>query len=66
VPPPTPVTTPVSEPTEATHDGLLLHVPPADVQDNDVVVPTQIGPRLPVMAVGEGFTVTVSVDTVEP
>jgi hypothetical protein len=56
----------VSALTEATQDGLLLHVPPAVAQERDVVLPTQMGPRLPVMADGEVLTVTVSVDTVAP
>mgnify|MGYP006872460569 CR=1 FL=1 len=66
MPPATPVTVPVREPTDATHVGLLLQVPPTDVHERDVVVPAQMGPRLPVMAAGEALTVTVSVETVVP
>jgi len=60
------VTTPLSEPTEATQEGLLLHVPPTVAHDRGVVVPAQIGPKLPLIAVGDALTVTVSVETVDP
>lgn len=55
-----PVVTPVAIFIEAT-DGLLLsHPPPGDVLENVVALPRQML-RLPVMAVGIGFTVIVSV-----
>jgi hypothetical protein len=43
----------------------LLQVPPGVAQDKDVVAPGQIGPPLPVIAAGAGFTVTVIVESTE-
>jgi hypothetical protein len=45
-------------PADATVVLLLVHVPPEGVADKVVVVPTQIWPELPVIAVGAGLTVT--------
>ena len=59
VPAVTPVTIPVDDPTVAL-PLLLLHVPPAGVEFNVVVRPTQTF-NVPVIAVGFGFTVTTAV-----
>ena len=59
VPAVTPVTIPVDDPTVAL-PLLLLHVPPAGVEFNVVVKPTQTL-KTPVIAVGFGFTVTMAV-----
>jgi hypothetical protein len=59
VPTPMPVTTPdvLMVPTARL---LLLHVPPPVAFASEVVEPTQIV-RLPVIAVGDGLTVTTAV-----
>jgi hypothetical protein len=58
VPPETPVTTPVPEPTVATAVAKVLHVPPVVVVLNEVVAPTHTT-VVPVMDAGNAFTVTV-------
>ncbi len=59
VPTPVPVTTPVLL-MKATEDGAQLHVPPATVLLNVIVLPTQTG-VLPEMAPGNAITVTIAV-----
>jgi len=55
-----PVTIPVADPTVALDMSLLVHAPPAGVEFNVVVAPAQtVG--LPLIGVGEAFTVTVAV-----
>ena len=54
-----PVTTPAPL-IEAVPGALLLHVPPAVASVNAVVRPEHTA-RVPVMAVGKAFTVTVVV-----
>ena len=56
----TPVTTPDEEPTVACAVLLLLHVPVAGVEFSVVVVVGQTLP-MPVIVVGNGFMVTVTV-----
>ena len=65
VPATPPVTIPVEEPTVATVVTLLDHVPPPGVELNVVVVPGQIL-LFPVIAVGIGLTVNVTVDITLP
>ena len=60
VPDDTPVTTPVAGSTVATAGVALLHVPPAVASPNVVVDPTHTE-RVPVIAAGNGLTVTVAV-----
>ena len=55
-----PNTIPLADPTPATPGLPLLHVPPAGVTVNGVVIPTQI-PVLPVIADGNEKTVTARV-----
>ena len=57
---PTPLTTPVSEPTETTVTALELHVPPGTLFESVVAVLAQMV-VVPVMVGGSGFTVTTSV-----
>jgi hypothetical protein len=52
----TPVTIPEADPIVATASGLMLHVPPAGVDDKVVEEPAQIV-VIPVMALAPGFTV---------
>ncbi len=61
---PTPLTTPVSEPTETTVTALELHVPPGVVLER-VVDEFAQNVVVPVIAGGNGFTVTTS-DTEHP
>jgi len=55
-----PVTSPELEPIEATAITLLLQVPPIVASLKTVVVPAHMV-VFPVMAAGNGFTVTVTV-----
>ena len=55
-----PVTTPVDSPTVAIPVALLLHVPPP-VPSVSVVVNPEHTVRVPLIAVGNGFTVTMAV-----
>ena len=57
----TPVTMPVVTPTPAIPAALVNQKPPVGVLANAVVDPTHT-PSAPVMVVGYGFTVTVSVE----
>ena len=67
-PPPTPVTTPVVEPTVASAGLPLLQVPPPVASLKVVVVgiepPQTI--KVPVIAAGLGFTVAIIVETAQP
>ncbi len=56
VPPVTPVTTPVPEPTVATAVPKVLQVPPVVVVVNEVVAPTHTT-VVPVIDTGNGLTV---------
>jgi len=60
VPPDTPVTIPLDEPTVAFAPWLLNQVPPASVLDSVVVAPWHTV-SVPVIAAGNGFTVTIAV-----
>jgi hypothetical protein len=60
VPAVTPVTTPVVEPTVATPSEVLLHVPPGEASLRVMLKATQTEEG-PVMATGEGVTVTIFV-----
>ena len=60
VPTLTPVTTPDPDPTVAIPVLPLVHVPPAGVEFNVVVVPEQTV-AVPVIAVGAVLTVTVCI-----
>ena len=53
-----PVTTPVREPTDACKGLVLLHMPPGVVELSATDEPTHTEPG-PVIAAGNGFTVTV-------
>ncbi len=53
----TPVTIPLDDPTVAIEGLLLLQVPPGVTSAKVVVEPTQIV-SVPVMALGDGVTVT--------
>jgi hypothetical protein len=61
VPVATDVTRPVDEPIVAMEVLLLLHVPPPTPLLSSDVAPRQM-PRVPVIAVGAVFTVTVIVE----
>ena len=65
VPPDTPVTRPVVEPTVATVVRLLLQVPPPGPY-NAVTDPVHIVPVPPAIAPGRGFTVTTAEEEHEP
>jgi hypothetical protein len=60
IPPETPETEPVDEPTEATEGAALVQVPPETELTSRNELPTQTG-VLPVIAAGTGFTVTIVV-----
>jgi hypothetical protein len=60
VPYETPITIPVEVPIVATPVALLLHVPPDEVLESVTEEPIQTG-IIPVIAAGNGFTVTVVV-----
>jgi hypothetical protein len=64
VPPPAPVTRPVAEPMVATAVLLLIHSPLPVALVSVVVVASQIA-KVPAIATGVGFTVTV-VDLIQP
>jgi len=63
----TPVTIPVDEPTVALVTALLVHVPPASALESVVVPPTHTE-AVPVIAAGNGNTVTcvVAIQLPEP
>jgi hypothetical protein len=54
-----PVTRPVDEPTVAIPGALLVHTPPAGVDESVTVLPVQML-VLPAIGVGVGFTVTLN------
>ena len=60
VPADTPVTRPLDAPARATPVALLLHVPGALASESCVVNPAHTS-RVPIMADGNGFTVTTTV-----
>ena len=64
VPETTPVAMPVVLPMVAI-TALLLHVPPLTASERVLVVPSQIA-STPVIAAGDGFTVTSSVAVLPP
>lgn len=55
-----PVTTPVAEPIVASVVLLLLHVPPVEALNRAVVNPVHTF-VIPVIAAGNGFTVSIAV-----
>ena len=55
-----PVTIPDEDPTDASHDGVILHVPPAEVSVSVMVDPIQTAAGPPIVA-GRADTVIVLV-----
>ena len=57
-PAPTPVTSPLDEPTVASEGNWLTHVPAPDASDNVVVPPLAHNVLVPLIAAGAGLMVT--------
>ena len=65
VPAATPRASPVEEPIVATEVVPLVHVPPPGVELNVLVLPIHTA-IVPVIAVGNGFTVTTAIEDTVP